>query len=95
MSLSVSAASSVKGWEQVKTERADARTIIKDADIEVRTAPQTIIITSAHQIQVKVYTILGQVVSNETVAAGTSQLNIGSHGVYIVKIGTLTCKVAL
>ena len=54
-----------------------------------------IIITTNHPVQVKVFTILGRLVSSETAPAGKSQLALPAHGVYIVKVGDLTCKVAV
>lgn len=84
-----------RGWEAVKTERTDARQVVKDTEIELKAAPNTIIVSSNHNVQIKIFTILGRLVSSETVSAGTSQLILPAHGVYIVKIGELTCKVAV
>ena len=47
------------------------------------------------RIQVRVFTILGQSVSQATIGPGTVELKIGARGIYIVKIGNLTQKVAL
>ena len=44
---------------------------------------------------VRVFTILGQNVSTATLNPGTSELRVGSRGIFIVKIGNLTQKVAL
>ncbi|MBR1543717.1 MAG: T9SS type A sorting domain-containing protein [Muribaculaceae bacterium] len=55
----------------------------------------TITIKTPHKIQVRVFTILGQLVSQATLNPGTSELKINSRGVYIVKIGNITQKVAL
>ncbi len=84
-----------RGWESVKTERTDAKQVAKDSDVEIKTVRGAIIISSNHPVQVKVFTILGQLLSSETLPAGTSQLPIGAHGIYMVKAGDLTCKVAL
>lgn len=84
-----------KNWEPLKSERVDAKQIIKEQEIEIRTAKGLIIASTTRPTQIKVFTILGQLVSNETLPAGTSQLSIPGHGIYIVKIGSLTCKVAL
>jgi len=84
-----------KGWETLKTERNDARHVARDSETEVKTARGVIIVSTTRPLTVKVFTILGQLVSSETVGAGTSQFAPGAHGVYIVKAGDLTCKVAL
>jgi len=82
-------------WETVKSERVGAKTVVRDTELEIKTAPSTIIVTSNHQVQIKIFTILGRLVNSETLSPGTSQLNLPAHGVYIVKIGSLTCKVAV
>lgn len=89
------AMSAPKGWETVRSERADAKAVAKAGELEIKTAKGVIIITSSHPVQVKIFTILGQLVSSETLGSGTSQLHLGTHGIYIVKAGEITCKVAL
>lgn len=84
-----------RAWETVKAERTDTRRVAKESDVEIKTAKGTLIVTASKPIQIKVFTILGQLVSSETVQPGTSQLQLGAHGVYIVKTGELTVKVAL
>lgn len=82
-------------WESMKTERSDARSVARETDIEVKTASGILIVSTNVRTSVKVYTILGQLVSSETIGPGTLQYRVGAHGVYIVKVGSLTCKVAL
>lgn len=82
-------------WETPKSERTDARIVSKDSDTEIRAAKGVIIVTVSRPTQIKVYSILGQLVSRETIPAGTSQLYVPAHGVYIIKTSELTCKVAL
>lgn len=84
-----------KGWEIVKEERADAKSVVRETELEIKSASGLIIINTNHAVQVKVFTILGRLVSSETVQAGRSQLQLPAHGVYIVKVGGLTCKVAV
>jgi hypothetical protein len=84
-----------KGWEQVKTERSDAKTVMRETEIEIKAASGTLLVVTNHQVQIKVFTILGRLVSAETLPAGKSQLTLPAHGVYIVKVGDLTCKVAV
>lgn len=83
------------GWETMKTEIRDAKSVIKEADIEILTTPGCIMISSSRQSSIQVFTILGRLVSSETLPPGTFRLMVGAHGVYIVKVGELTCKVAI
>ncbi len=82
-------------WETVKTEIRDARRVTKEYDVEILTTPGCIIVSSGRQLDIKVFTILGRVVSEETLQPGVSRLKVAAHGVYIVKAGELTCKVAI
>ena len=84
-----------KGWETVKEERADAKPVVRDTEIEIKSASGVIIVNANHPVQVKVFTILGRLVSSETVPAGRSQLLLPAHGVYIIKAGDFTCKIAV
>lgn len=84
-----------RGWEQVKTVRADAKPVVRETDLEIKAASGLIIVNANHQVQIKVFTILGRLVSSETLPAGRSQFQLPAHGVYIVKVGDLTCKVAV
>ena len=55
----------------------------------------TITIVTPKRITVRVYTILGQVVSQATLQPGASELHLSSRGIYLVRIGNITQKVAI
>ncbi len=94
--LTTTAYASPKGWEPVKSENvSSAKSVMKDTDLEIKAAPGLILISNSSQVQIKVFTILGRLVSNETLPPGNSRLQLPTHGVYIVKVGDLTCKVAV
>lgn len=63
--------------------------------IEIGVTGSAIIVRTPERVEVKVFTILGQLVSQATLNAGTSELKISSRGIYIVKIGDITQKIAL
>ncbi|MDE5793395.1 MAG: T9SS type A sorting domain-containing protein [Muribaculaceae bacterium] len=83
-----------KGWEPVRTDVSGLSTVARDNDVEIRVSPGHVVVVSSQPVQIKVFTILGQVVSNESLSAGVNRLPL-SHGVYIVKVGDLTCKIAV
>ena len=58
----------------------------KDGSIYIRTP---------RKVQVVVYTILGQIVTDRTINPGLSELKIGVRGIYLVKIEGQTQKIAL
>lgn len=83
-----------KGWETVRADVSGLTSVARDDDVEIRVSPGNVVVVTAQPVQIKVFTILGQVVSSETLPAGTSRLPL-SHGVYIVKVADLTCKIAV
>lgn len=93
--LATPALAGPKSWEPVKSERPDLKTVVKETDIEIKASQGLITVACNHPVQIKIFTILGRLVNNETIPAGRSQLILPAHGVYIVKIGDLTCKVAV
>lgn len=83
-----------KGWEPVRTDVSGLNSVARDNDVEIRVSPGHVVVVASQSVQIKVFTILGQIVSSETLPAGISRLPL-SHGVYIVKVGDLTCKIAV
>lgn len=63
--------------------------------VEIFGRSGVIAIRTSRTVQVKVFTILGQLVSQATLQPGTSELRVSSRGIYMVKVGGLTQKVAL
>ena len=85
-----------KPWESTRNERfTEGRIVTRTTEIEISTLPGVIMINTSKPMQVKVFSVLGQLVSSATIPSGVSQLNLGTHGVFIVKAGDVTCKVAL
>lgn len=83
-----------KGWEQVRSDVSGLNSVARANDVEIRVSPGHVVVVASQSVQIKVFTILGQLVSNETIPAGISRFPL-SHGVYIVKVGDLTCKIAV
>ncbi|MDE7420848.1 MAG: T9SS type A sorting domain-containing protein [Muribaculaceae bacterium] len=94
LAISMPLSSFAKGWEAVRTDVSGLNSVAHDNDVEIRVSPGHVVVVAAQPVQIKVFTILGQVVSSETLPAGANRLPL-SHGVYIVKVGDLTCKIAV
>lgn len=94
LAISLPLPSFAKGWEPVRTDVSGLNSVAHDNDVEIRVSPGHVVVVASQPVQIKVFTILGQVVSNEGLPAGISRLPL-SHGVYIVKVGDLTCKIAV
>ena len=63
--------------------------------VEIYGSNGVITIVTPKRITVRVYTILGQMISQATLQPGTSELRLGSRGIYLVRIGNITQKVAI
>ena len=82
-------------WRETNQVQGRSLTDPKQTDgIEIFQRNGVITIRTQKTIQVRVYTILGQLVSQATLSPGTSELKL-SRGIYLVKIGNITQKVAL
>lgn len=68
---------------------------VQEAPIEVSSKDGSIYIRTPRKVQVVVYTILGQIVTDRTINPGLSELKIGVRGIYLVKIEGQTQKIAL
>lgn len=55
-----------KGWETVRTSQADAKTVVRETELEVKTASGVIIVNANHPVQIGIFTILGRLVNSET-----------------------------
>ncbi len=92
----ICAYAATRSWEPIRTEQIpDSKLVARDTDLEVRTTRGCIFVTTNHTVTIKVYSILGQLVTSDTLQPGTHRLNMSAHGVYIVKIGDITCKIAV
>lgn len=84
-------------WREVQ-HRVQGRSLVDPSltdGVEIFGKDGTITIRTQRRITVRVFTILGQLVSQATLNVGSSELKIASRGIFIVKIGNITQKVAL
>lgn len=68
---------------------------IESDGVDVAVSDSSIYISSQRQVTVKVFTILGQLISQGTLQAGTHRLQMSAKGIYILKIGTTTRRVTI
>lgn len=98
-SLGVSAAS--PRWEGIDVLPSQVVESLRPASSP---APQGVVYTvhdsyiyiySPAPVQVKVFTILGQLISQETLAQGSHRLRMNSRGIYLLKVGESTLRVTI
>ena len=66
-----------------------------DATVEMTVKEGYVYIGSSRPVTIKVFTILGQLISQESLSAGTHRLRMTTRGVYILKVGSLTRRVTI
>lgn len=84
-------------WREVQ-HRVQGKSLIDPSQtdgVEIYGKDGVITIRTQRRISVRVFTILGQLVSQATLNSGCSELRVGARGIFIVKIGNITQKVAL
>ncbi|MDE6117841.1 MAG: T9SS type A sorting domain-containing protein [Duncaniella sp.] len=67
----------------------------EDVDVAVAVSDGYIYLVSQEPVEVRVFTILGQLLSQEKLGAGVHRFHIKSRGIYILKIGSLTRRVTI
>lgn len=90
-------ASAASPWEEVsrqKTQQTE-RPAGENDDIEVTIKDGWIYITATKSVQIKIFTILGQQISSETLQTGTHRMHLTSRGIYILKTGTITRRIVI
>lgn len=78
-------------WEAVDTIIAE----LSDDAFDVTVRENYIYVYTPRSVNVKLFTILGQLVNQNTLQPGTSRLRMNARGIYILKAGTITRRVTL
>lgn len=84
-------------WRQATTEQ-QLRSLNNPRNtdgIELYSSQGKLVIKTPVKTTVRVLTILGQTISQAVVEPGTFELNLNTHGIFIVKVGDYTLRVAL
>lgn len=82
-------------WEQVNAPDRGLTELRSDTDDIVTVRDSSIYVMCPRSVNVKVFTILGQLICQETLPAGVHRLQMSAKGIYILKIGTATRRVTI
>lgn len=86
-------ANAASAWERTggrtQTERIDA-----DSP-EIRVSEGYVYVSTSRTTTVKVFSILGQLISQETIQPGVSRFRLPSRGIYILKVGDITKRITI
>lgn len=79
-------------WETIELTAADNDTPVA---VTATVREGYVYVTLSRRAQVKLFTILGQTVSQTELPAGTSRLKVHARGIYILKAGDTTLRITL
>ena len=83
-------------WEHVESAPAEDTGTDRTLDVaNVRVQDMHIYVDLDRPAQVKLFTILGQPVSQMQLPAGTSRFRVAARGIYILKIGSSTRRITI
>lgn len=89
-------AASSKTWEEVTAPvPAVTQSLEADGETEVSVHDGYIYIRTDRAVTVKIFSILGQLISQETVKPGLHRIRLSSRGIFILRVGTTTRRITL
>lgn len=97
MVLTITAVSgyAAPGWEKIAPAKEEiTETVVQDG-VDVRVVDGAVWIRLNGKNNVKVFTILGQLVAEQQLDAGTWRMPLTARGIYILKIGSTTRRITI
>lgn len=91
LSVETIAAPAPPRWETVDTVVAS----LSDERIDIAVRDNYIYVFTPRPVTAKLFTILGQPVTQAQLPAGTSRLRIDARGIYILKVGSITRRITI
>ena len=84
-------------WEHVSAQGTDSSDIdnVSTGRIDICARGGFIYVTVSQKTAVKVFTILGQTVAQQTLQPGTSRLKVPARGIYIVRADNITRRITV
>lgn len=89
------AQSSSKIWQEAKSINGNFKAVSSQPALEIFSAPNVIMVKISHPTEIRIFTILGKLISSQFLEPGIYQYNLDSHGIYIIKTDDISCKVAI
>lgn len=93
LGASTPASAAAPQWEAVQLASAGAPADQDKIDVMVRDG--YIYVYTPRAVEVKVMSIVGQLISEKNLPAGVSRLRITARGIYILKAGDVTLRVTV
>ena len=84
-----------KSWQAAKSISGNFKAVSSQPDIEVFSAPNTIMLKVNQGTEVRLFTILGKLILAQKLEPGLFEYRLESHGIYIIKTDESSCKIAI
>lgn len=84
-----------RAWEEVDTLTL---TIDHSGDndfVDVNVKDGYVYITTSRPVTVKIFSILGQLIAQKDIQAGTHRVRLTARGIYVLKIGSVTKRITI
>ncbi|MBD5224624.1 MAG: hypothetical protein HDS68_01485 [Bacteroidales bacterium] len=95
VSLNASAASKAT-WEEVSSPVPSVvQSLESEAEVGIVVADGYIYISSEKPITIKIFSILGQLISQESLKPGMHRIKLDSRGIFILRAGSTTRRITL
>lgn len=83
-------------WEEVNVAPTELQSSFNEQDaIQIMVADGYIYVVSQQPVNIKIFSILGQLISQETIPGGTHRLKMNARGIYILKAGSMTRRITI
>lgn len=93
--VALQAGAAAPSWEKVRERQTFVAERIDPDDVHITSHSGYIYVTTSKPIEIKIFSILGQLIKQERIPAGTFRYRLESKGIYIVKAETITKKVTI
>ena len=90
----LTATATTPAWEEQKQDDTPQERM-ENEPIDITTRDGYVYISTPRAVTVKIFSILGQLISQEKIQAGTFRLRIANRGIYILKAGTITRRITI
>lgn len=93
--FSAASVSAAPGWEKIASAKEEITETIAQDGVDVKVVDGAIWLRLTTKSNVKVFTILGQLVADQQIEAGLWRLPLTARGIYILKIGSVTRRITI
>ena len=93
--LNTLAQSHERQWTVTKNIEGNFKAVTSQPDIEVFSSPNVILLRANQPVEVRLFTILGKLISAQKLEPGLYEYHLDSHGIYIIKTSETSCKIAI